>query len=487
MGGYTRNEWPTPERWYSYQEQALFSSYDHASTVVALGAIGSGNKAWGGRVRASHGLAVSGTNANFLPAVGAGGQVLLARKDWTLCFYHYTLATTTNNHLISVGTTGGTRSELTAGYVSNQFHCTFQGVAYAVGTSSYTLTGDSKVWRHRCCVFKGTNFGATPLAQTYIAQVSNGVLEGSTLTTGDFLPLVESLQIAPNSVYLDEMRLWTRALSVDEIFVGYQRNLWNHLSIAFFYGFEEQIGSTIHDHSGNGNDWKTAVTATSGLAWRASPTADLGSLVVAGPAVDGRLDIRISNANGSIPIAPINGFDSLVSTYEVTLRQAMPSVLLVTVSFVPNPAQDAVVLVSGPSAPSGRTSNTRIPVTGFAALLFPIGTKGPQLFTFDLPMDGRRYTFTIRPMVPPAVDCAPQMEANGHLRFDGSAYTEVQLPTNNGLSLTQQDIRPVANTHASGLAPVGTLDDRSAHTRSSFSFSFSSPASLCGSTLILCP
>lgn len=101
----------------------------------------------------------------------------------------------------------------------------------------------------------------------------NGVLEGSTATTGS-IGINADLYMAYSSIFngnIDEVRIYNRALSEDEI-----RQLYNKKKPILEYRFDEGTGSTLNDESFNDND-ATLVNSPLYVGGKSASAIDLES------------------------------------------------------------------------------------------------------------------------------------------------------------------------------------------------------------------
>lgn len=223
-------------------------------------------------------------------------------------------------------------------------------------------------------------------------------------------------------------------------------NMWSLQSLAIYYSFSEQAGSVIRDYSGNGHDWHGAVTTGSGITWDATNPKSVG-----GPWVRD-LDARIRSANGSSVILPVNGFDALQTKYATTLAAPLPDLLQVIVGGHSATGNSKIVpvLVTGPTFAIGRSERT-VEVGDREPLLFPLtSTMSTQRFTVTLPSDGLQYEFTVATPSPAVSVCPAGSRHDGHLKFDGTAYTRLVIP--NQLQLTSQTFRSGDNARFERIA-----------------------------------
>ena len=110
-------------------------------------------------------------------------------------------------------------------------------------------------WYHVVVIFNGTG----GLAKIYI----NGELQGEkhagpsgqvvTITTGFRIARDYESYTQPLNGVIDNMRIYTRALTEDEVISNMQGDITVD-DLVLWYGFDEGSGNIVHDLSGNGND-----------------------------------------------------------------------------------------------------------------------------------------------------------------------------------------------------------------------------------------
>ncbi|MFA7171519.1 MAG: LamG domain-containing protein, partial [Candidatus Paceibacterota bacterium] len=122
------------------------------------------------------------------------------------------------------------------------------GIVYSASvSSSYIPFG---VWTHTVFTYDGTE----------ICLWVNGVKRASTPATGIIRNPYQFFRIGwgHNETYhftgsIDDVRIYNRALSADEISDLYNGNQIDDAGLVGYWGFDEGIGSTTADLSGNGN------------------------------------------------------------------------------------------------------------------------------------------------------------------------------------------------------------------------------------------
>jgi hypothetical protein len=235
----------------------------------------------------------------------------------------------------------------------------------------------------------------------------------------------------PSPVYLDEFRLWKRALTAAELSGAYARNSWPNNGILLYYSFATQTGTTIIDVSGNANDWPNAIS--SAFTWfNDFPLCIISTHI-------SELAINIFNANGSFVLAPTTGFSPSVYSYDVLLSTPLPSSVQLLATWNQLPFSSAQLLLSS----TGGVVNVPLTSGVYRSLTIASGTQAFMIIV-TLPSDGFRYTFTVRSSAATAQPpCPSGQQDDGHVRFDGSAIVSMAPMHRNYIDIFNYDFTSV--------------------------------------------
>lgn len=143
-------------------------------------------------------------------------------------------------------------------------------------------------WYHMAGTVDGTT------AKIYI----NGELKASGPVSSDYAPTADGMRIGGEVCcgnyfpgLIDDVRVWNRALSQDEIVANYKKQLiGNESGLIGYWKFDEGTGTTVADASGNGHDG----TLVNGLGWVTTGGESAGGLGLLSQYV---LDVELGDTN----------------------------------------------------------------------------------------------------------------------------------------------------------------------------------------------